>query len=82
MRPSTPFLKHALHFVVEAGEAVERFLERQEVVEHRLRPVVPALARNDDADAGRVDQRERRGDAALDLRPAARSPRRWPTSAS
>src|SRR6188768_4084606 len=29
-------LVHALHFVVEAGEAVERFLERRKVVEHRL----------------------------------------------
>src|SRR5262245_38002569 len=60
-------LVHALHFVVEAGKAVERLLERQEVVEHRPRPLVPSLARHDDADAGRVDQCERRGDAARDL---------------
>ena len=62
-----PLLEHALDLVVEAGEAVERFLERQEVVEHRLRPVVPALAGHDDADARRIDQRERRRDPALDL---------------
>src|SRR4026208_527600 len=37
-------LEDALHFVVEAREAVERFLEGQKVVEHRLRPFVPALA--------------------------------------
>ena len=60
-----PLLEHALHLVVEAGEAVERLLERQEVVEHRLRAFVPALARDDDADARRVDQRKRRRDAAL-----------------
>ena len=42
-----PFLEHALHFVVEAREAVERFLEGEEVVEHRLRPVVPSLAGHD-----------------------------------
>ena len=33
-----PFLEHALHFVVEAGEAIEQLLEGEEVVEHRLRP--------------------------------------------
>src|SRR5262245_8240347 len=60
-------LEDALHFVVETGEAVERFLERQEVVEHRLRAVVPALARQHDADTRRVDQRERRRHAALDV---------------
>src|SRR5688572_22498338 len=34
----------ALDFVVEAGKAVERFLKRHEVVQHRLRAIVPALA--------------------------------------
>ena len=38
-------LEHALHLVVEAGEAVEGLLEGEEVVEHGLRAVVPALAR-------------------------------------
>src|SRR5688572_30339442 len=60
-------LVDALHFVVEAREAVERFLEGAEVVEHRLGLRVPALARNDDADAGRIDQRERGGDAIRDF---------------
>src|SRR6185503_8550411 len=49
-------LKHTLHFVVESGEAVERLLERREVLEHRLRLLVPSLAGNDDADAGWIDQ--------------------------
>src|SRR6476619_5567892 len=40
------FLEHALDLVVEAGEAVERFLEGEEVVAHRLGAVVPPLARN------------------------------------
>src|SRR3954469_16063735 len=31
-------LVHALHFIVEAGEAVERFLERRKIVDHRLCP--------------------------------------------
>src|SRR4029450_1462461 len=52
------FLKDPLHFVVEAGKLVERFLEREEVIEHRLRPVVPALTGNDDTDAGWIDQSE------------------------
>ena len=34
---------------------------------HRLRPLVPALAGNHHADARRVDQRERRRDAAFGL---------------
>ena len=38
-------LVHALHFVVEAGEAVERFLERREVVEHRLGSRSPSARR-------------------------------------
>src|SRR5262249_55903093 len=50
------FLKDPLHFVVEAGKLVERFLEGEEVNEHRLRAVVPPLTRNDDADAGRINQ--------------------------
>src|SRR5262245_7400857 len=62
-----PFLKDPLHFVVEAGELIERFLEREEVIEHRLRPIVPAFAGNDDADAWRVDQREGGGNAPFDL---------------
>src|SRR5258705_13370069 len=32
-----PFLIHALDLVVETGESIERFLEREEVVEHGLR---------------------------------------------
>src|SRR5271169_6329461 len=40
-----PLLEHTLDFVVETGEPVERLLECQEVVEHRLRLVVPPLAR-------------------------------------
>src|SRR6188508_330556 len=59
-------LEDALHFVVEAREAVERFVEGQTVVEHRLRPFVPALAGDYDADAGRIDQRQSRGDSVLD----------------
>src|SRR5512138_3560964 len=60
-------LEHALNFIVEAGEAVERFLECHEVLEHRPRSVVPAFARDDYADARWIDERERRGDAAGDL---------------
>src|SRR5262249_3617065 len=60
------FLEDALHFVVEAREAVERLLEGQKVVEHRLGLAVPPLAGNDDADSRRVDQSESRGDAPLD----------------
>src|SRR5215471_14139434 len=59
-------LVDALHFVVEAWEAVERLLEGEEIVEHRLRLAVPALTRDDDSDPGRIDQRKCRGDAALD----------------
>src|SRR5262245_64401042 len=59
-------LEDALHFVVEAREAVERLLEGEEVVEHRLRLAVPALARDDDPDPRRIDQGERRGDAPFD----------------
>src|SRR5690349_15820111 len=61
-------LIHALHFVVEAGKAVERFLERRKVIEHGLRPVVPAFTGDQHADAGWIDERERRGDAPLDGR--------------
>ena len=39
------FLVHPLDLVVEAREAIERLFERHEVVEHRLGPVVPSLAR-------------------------------------
>src|SRR4051794_29237171 len=60
-------LVDTLHFVIEAGEAVERFLEGTEVIEHRLRLRIPALAGNDDADAWRIDERERRGDAVREL---------------
>src|SRR5690349_1362595 len=51
-------LEHPLNLVVEAREAVERFLKRHEVLHHRLRAFVPALTRQYDADAGRIDQRE------------------------
>src|SRR6187401_733057 len=54
-------LVHPLHFVVEARKAVERFFERRKVIEHGLRPVVPALAGNQHTDAGWIDERERRG---------------------
>src|SRR5258706_4433299 len=37
-----PFLIHPLNLVIEAGESIERLLEREELVEHRARPVVPA----------------------------------------
>src|SRR5678815_2832955 len=60
-------LVDALHLVVEAREAVERFLEDEEVIEHRLRLRIPALAGNDDADARRIDERKGRGDAVRDL---------------
>src|SRR5882672_201150 len=59
-------LIHALHLVVEAGEAVERFFERQEIVEHRLRPLIPAFAGNDDADARWIDERQSRRNPAAD----------------
>src|SRR6188474_3132091 len=45
-------LINPLHFIVEARKAVERFLERRKVVEHRLRPGIPAFAGNQHADAG------------------------------
>src|SRR5918993_2511390 len=45
------FLIDTLDFVVEPGEAVERFFEGQEIIEHRLRSIVPTFARNNDADA-------------------------------
>ena len=60
-----PLLVDALHLVVEAGEPVERLLEGVEILQHRPRALVPALARHDDADTRRVDQRQRRRDAAL-----------------
>src|SRR4030095_3902965 len=59
-------LEDALHFVVEAGEAVERFLEGQEIIEHRPCSLVPAFAGNHHPDAGRVDQRQGRRDTVLD----------------
>src|SRR5688572_3466027 len=52
------FLIDTLYFVVEARKAVERFFECQKVFEHRLRSIIPALTRDDDADAWRIDQRE------------------------
>src|SRR5213082_695950 len=60
-------LVDALHLVVEAREAVERVLEGAEVLEHRPRARVPALARHHDADARRIDERERGRDAPLHL---------------
>src|SRR6188472_327161 len=62
-----PLLIDALDLVIEAGKPVERFLKRHEVVQHRLRPVVPPLAGHDDSDPRRIDQRQGCGDAALDL---------------
>src|SRR5512139_722754 len=61
------FLVDALYFVVEPGKAVERLLEGEEVVEHRSCPFVPAFARQHHADAGRIDQRQRGRNAALDV---------------
>ena len=58
----------ALHFIGEAGELVTPLLEHHEVVEHRLRRVVVALARHDDADSRGIDERERGGDAAVRAR--------------
>lgn len=49
------FLIDPLHFVVEARVAIERLLECEEVIQHRLSALVPALARHHDADARRVD---------------------------
>src|SRR6188768_2431552 len=63
--PIDPLLVDTLHFVVEPGEPIERLLKRHEVVEHRLRALVPPLTRNHDSDSWRVDQRERRSDATL-----------------
>src|SRR5262245_15025596 len=40
-----PLLIDALDLVVEAGKTIEPFLKRHEVVQHRMRPVVPALPR-------------------------------------
>ncbi len=37
-------LEHALDLVVEAWEAVERLLEREEVIEHRLSALIPTLS--------------------------------------
>src|SRR6185503_7548657 len=62
-----PLLIDALDLVVEAGKTVERLLKRHEVVEHRLGPIVPPLTGHHDADAGGIDQRQRRSDPALDL---------------
>src|SRR5678816_13788 len=59
-------LVHALHFVVEAGETVERFFERRKIVEHGLGSRIPALAGNEHADARWIDECKRRGDAAAD----------------
>src|SRR4030095_13909743 len=61
-------LVDALHFVVEAREAVESILEDEELVQHRRRLRIPALAGNDDADARRIDERKGRGDAVRDFR--------------
>src|SRR5690242_514885 len=57
--PFLPLLEHALDFVVEARKAVERFLEREKVVEHRLGLVVPPLTWNHDADTRRINQCQR-----------------------
>src|SRR5262245_39464218 len=62
-----PLLIDALHLVAKAREPVERLLEGQEVVEHRPRPVIPPLAGDDHANAGRIDEGEGGGDAAADL---------------
>src|SRR5579863_7346975 len=54
-----PLLEYALDLVVEAGETVERFLERQEIIQHRLRPLVPPLARHRCRASGRADRSAR-----------------------
>src|SRR5690349_4215127 len=60
-------LEYALDLVVEPWEAVERFLESQEIVEHWFCPVVPAFAWDDHADAGRIDQCQGCRNATADL---------------
>src|SRR5438045_2087876 len=63
----TALLVHALNFVIETRETVERLFKSEEVIDHRLCPVVPALARHDDADPRRVNQCECRRDTTLDV---------------
>jgi hypothetical protein len=46
----------AVHFVFEAGERVGPFGEDLEVVDDRVHGLVEALSRDDDRDAGRVEQ--------------------------
>jgi hypothetical protein len=46
----------AVHFVFEAGERVGPFGEGLEVVDDRVHGLVEALSRDDDPDAGRVEQ--------------------------
>src|SRR5687767_10108958 len=62
-----PFLIDPLHFVVEAGVPVKRLLECEEIVQHRLRALVPALARHHYADARRVNERKGGRDPAADF---------------
>src|SRR4051812_3544650 len=42
-------------------------LQTEEVIEHRLRPIVTTFARDNDANARRINEIERRRDASLDL---------------
>src|SRR5262249_40784825 len=59
-------LEDALHLVVESWEAIERLLEGEEVVEHRVGPLIPALSGHHHANPWRVDQRKRGRYPALD----------------
>ena len=61
------FPVNALNFAIEAGEPVGGFLEHDQVIEHRPGTVVIAFARHDNADAWRIDQRQRGGDAVFNL---------------
>src|SRR6478609_7025583 len=61
------FLVDTLDFVAEAREAVERFLESHEVIQHRPGAFIPAFTRNYHADTWWIDEREGCRNTTLDL---------------
>src|SRR4051812_16345684 len=61
------FLVDTLDFVTEAREAIERFLESHEVIQHWPGAVIPALTRYDHTDTWWIDEREGCRNTTLDL---------------
>ena len=55
--------KNSLNFAIKAWKFIGGALEHGQIVEHRFRTFIIAFAGNDDADAGRINQSQRGGDA-------------------